>query len=288
MTLLSHWKLGDGRYNPSTAIDAAAGGSGAHDGSYSWGASPAGGALFPGGVDGSHLYSAYNGGYIDSIGNPADLRLLGGMTIMLWLHHWDANQYWGYAGNRFICNCTSYPWTAEADNTPWDVYVSHVNVGRPYFRWDYGTSPTSVWIQCAVDPPARWYHLAIKRYEISAGYYGVKFYYDGVLVDTQDNGGPGWPAPTGGGNAIPYIGRRDDANNTYYCHYFLDSIRIYDSEESDAAIEAVHDAEEPLVRSDVEFWPVSEPVGVSDKYIAREEGPFSSREGAGFTEGIFS
>jgi len=264
MTLLAHWKLDEDRgIGTTTCLDSAGGGSGSHDGTYTMGSNEGGGALFPGGVGGSHLYSTYQGGVVRSIANPSDFNLHGSLTIEFWLHHWDEYTYWN--GTARIMSSYFTPWATEADNYPWYIWTTNAQQGAPILSWQYGSSGTVVNVSCSVSPEPMWTHIAIKRYEITPGYYGVKFYYNGVLVDTQDNSGVGWPAPTGGANCIPAFGGRYDSFTSYYVHFFLDSVRIYDDEQSDEEILAVY-GEEVL-----EMFPP-----------LREEGMFSVREDAGF------
>lgn len=270
MTLLAHWKLGDGRQAPAglVAADSAAGGSGAHDGDYTF----AGDAkLYPGGIGGARLFSTEGAGTITNILNPSDLRALhGSLTIMMWLHPWDENQWWTYAGWRRMFTCTVASWATEADNAPWGIFAHSSDLGKPQIQWEYGASPTLVQVKSTIAIPEMLYHLAVQRYEISPGYYGVKFFYDGVLVETLDNSGPGWPAPTGGANTLPQIGRAANSLNDFYCRYWLDSVRIYDTEESEENILSVFEAENAIKRPET-----------------IEEGPFSSRIGAGYSEGLF-
>lgn len=263
MTLLAHWKMGDGRAGgPSVAKDAAAGGSGAHDGTYNLTST----YVFPGGPYGGHLYSTYQGGYIYNILNPADLRILGELTISAWVHHWD--EYLGWqTGVHYVCVCHKSAWSTEADNNPWYFCVYNQAL---YLSWQYGSVPTGVAVQSTVELKGKWSHVAVKRYEISPGYYGVKFYIDGQLVETMDNGGPGWPGPTGGGNALPFMGRNEANLQAYYVHYHSTSIRIYDEALLDEDIEDIYDTELALFQSEIE-----------------QEGVYNGLDGAGLTDGIF-
>lgn len=280
MTLLAHWKIDDGRdITAPAAVDSAAGGSGAHDGSYSFSSYD---KLYPFGVGSVHMFVA-NNGYISSIANPADLRLIGSLTLLLWV---APDEYYGWVagGTRKLISCSATDNATEATNNPFNLYTQIANPRQVIFHWQHTASNTDIYVTSAVILPiAGWCHLAVVRYEISSGFFGVKFYVDGVLADTQDNGGPGYAAPTGGGSALPYIGR--DNAGISGTDFMYDSVRIYDTEESDANILAVYNAEKLDVFPDV--YLLDDPrfeVGIGgDAYRGIEEGPHSKKEGAGWT-----
>jgi len=257
MVLLAHWPLDDGDYRPAppTARDVAAGGSGSHAGTYTWGS----GGLRPTGVGGHHFES--DDSYIDSIGNPSDLILLGSVTAVSWL--WcDDYYHFGYE-NRNVVSCVAVDDATIATN---DAFWLRNNAFKLEFAWQYGAGQTQVTAttSTSVLPYGKPSHVAAVRYQISPGFYGVKFYVDGILVDTQDNGGPGWAAPTGGSSCVPYVGYALTDNNRA-C--YLDSVRIYDSEESTANILAIYDAEKDSIMM-----------------AATHNGPNSSRENSGWAK----
>lgn len=270
MTLLAHWPIDDGIYRPSPATvrDIAAGGSGAHDGEYNWGTY---GGLYPGGVGGRH-FRADSSSYVKNITNPSDLRLLGSITIMLWawvedLYHWDY-------GARRLVSCSVSDLGSEATN---DCFLLRSSSYELLMSWQYSASQTTVNVTSIVDilPYSGPVHIAVVRYEISPGFYGVKFYLDGVLVDTQDNSGVGWPAPTGGGSCVPYIGRDVLTSSAAF---FIDSVRIYDSEESDANILSVFDSETDIIHAS-EFDHTDHsitPVGMGGYIYQHNDGPDQS------------
>jgi len=104
--------------------------------------------------------------------------------------------------------------------------------------WEYG-SGTNVDIYSTANliNAMRFHHVAVIRYPIAANY-GVKFYIDGVLADTKDNGGTGYTAADGGTSALGYIGRTAE-DTTAANYYNVDSVRVYDTDES-ANVAAVH------------------------------------------------
>jgi hypothetical protein len=259
MALLAHWTMNDSRARSgSVAVDVAAGGSGSHSGTYGWGSSDGQGCILPGGG----LLSTYQAGNVHSMGNLSDLNQLhGSATFMFWIQTQQDNGW--YPGNRYIANCSVATWASEADNRAWYIAFAS-NDRKPGINWQYGATPTNVTLYSSVPLPAHGRtHVAIVRFQTTPGYFGVKWYYNGVLVDTQDNGGAGWPEATGGSNCQCFIGRNGAGLNAYYAHYILEDVRVYDSEETQENIEAVYNEENQI--------------------LVREEGPFSVREDAGFT-----
>lgn len=286
MTLLAHWPIDDGldRPSPATARDVAAGGSGAHDGTYVWGTSSrlwAGGYSVGAGRSGKFLYSKY--AYISSLANAADLRLLGDMTIAGWFwvdfievssgfHEWND-------GVRKLVSCSVANDASEATN---DCYDLRNNNHKLEFSWQFGAGQTVVTVQSAdILPYVGLAHIAAVRYEVTTGFYGVKFYINGVLADTQDNGGSGWAAPSGGGSCTPQLLRDSSGINSKIL--LVDSIRIYDSAENDAAILAIYNEE---FRDTVfELDPDQETTDIGeggDGYNIVLNGPLSGREDSGW------
>jgi hypothetical protein len=138
MTLLAHWPLSDGPGSTVlTAEDIAAGGSGAHDGTYY------NHNLLAPGVSGYHLFINADYGTVRDIQNDSDLLILGDISISLWLH---PHVYWE-GGCKIITHVGSG--STSADNCSWWL---NVNASNPNlrFRWEYGTK-TSVLAYSADD-----------------------------------------------------------------------------------------------------------------------------------------
>src|SRR4030042_1028319 len=236
MTFLAQWKKNDGPYQGATvAADAEGGGSGSHDGVWTWGSY---GQLNPGGPYGMHVRNQ-TGGYVSSIGNPADLRLLGNITVAAWIHA-DDYYYWSDSNPRYIVNCTGTDDT-QAQNDLWSLEVVGDRALR--FRWENG-----VGVDVVVDsddnilPIQGWSHVIVVRYEVVAGKWGIRFYVDGSLASTKDNGGAGWDPPDGGGSSLPYVGRRGGSVSGTMWMYA--SVRIYDTAEDDAGALAIYSIED--------------------------------------------
>jgi len=239
MVLLAQWNLDEGPEDvPTTAIDSAAGGSGSHDGTYTLGGKVAGG-LGP-----WHLTAA-SSNYVTSFLNDADLHLLGEMTVMCWYMK-PGNDYWG-GGSSALAMVGSG--SSGSENYNYN-YLFDFNGGEDFvLRWE---SAEGVWHVPAsgtgILSPWGWNHVAAARYDI-AGNLGVKFYVDGQLVMTDDNGGPGYSPPTNGTLSEMMIGRYGGNANTLMAH--MCELRIYDEERSQAQIEAVYDAGLPSIEGSI-------------------------------------
>lgn len=269
---------------PTTALDAAAGGSGAHDGTYVLSSTLGWGNLLPGGVGGKHVVNRGNnaGGTVISIGNPSDLRLLGAMTVMAW---YAPDDYYYHYNPSYIASCTGLDET-EAENDLWSLEIAGVRIVR--LRWENGLGVDINAVSGASFLNQQgWTHVAVTRYEMTPGKWGCDFYADGQYHSTDDNTGSGYDPPTGGGNSLPYLGRIGVAQTPTSMSY--DSVRVYDTEESAASILAVYNAEvvffEDLpVKDDYDHnqWytrPVGEPGAL---YRSVQSGPNSLRENAGW------
>jgi len=286
MAFLAHWKIGGGSgevMDGQTAVDSAAGGSGSHSGTYKLSTS-GGYILSPYGTDEylSMNCSRYNDdGYIHTFSNLADLQgLHGEMTASLWVMK---NHNYGWNDTLYLASCGNTGSTS-ADN--FSFAISAEDPRRLRFLWHYGAK-NLVSVYSANDIlPVRTYptHIAFVRYEISPGFYGVKFYVNGVLADTQNNGGAGWTAPTDGSSGVMYIGR--DVSGMSDRDFHLDSLRIYDSAE-EASISGIYNAELP-------YWePGSYDITQSTTYYSIGSsiyehyfmGKRSGRDNAGFFEG---
>jgi hypothetical protein len=283
MTLLAHWKIGGapGAYlNGQQATDAAGGGSGFHHGLYSLNVS-SGGFLDPPGVDGlgmrNRAYSSY--GTIYSIANNADfIALKGDMTVMAW-YRTDNSTY--NQDTMYIASCGGSGETSDL-NHQWLLEVRTGNALRLF--WEYGAGVDAA-VQSANDilPVRTWYtHVAAVRYEIVPGFYGVRFYVNGVLVDTQTNGGAGYAAPTDGSNSPTYVGRSGDSQATQT--FYIDSVRVYDTTE-DAIIPGIYAAEAPFYA--LEAHDISPSFTRTTRgfvnYVSTFSGERNGRTGAGFS-----
>jgi len=242
MTFLAHWKIEEGRGagpNGQTAYDSAAGGSGDHNGVYKLDTGYSGVLASPG-VGGVHLQpvNLFDHGYIYNFNNIADLRLTGVMTLMFWFRKPE-----GYAvvNGCVIADCGGNAET-QAANRLWMVDTRDGRLIR--MLWENGAGVDVSVISTAIMPVrGRFVHVAVVRYEISPGFYGVRFYIDGSLADTQDNGGPGYAGPDGGSSSILYIGRYENGQPArVYC---VDSVRVYDSDEG-ASVAGIYAAELPV------------------------------------------
>lgn len=295
MVLLAHWPIDDGYVDaPTTTRDIAGGGSGAHDGVPNLSSSF---CYRPGGVGGHHLHKRSNSyeGSVASIANPADFRLLGELSVSGWLCP-DDSYYW-YTYDRVLACCDGIDET-EAENRLWDFRTNGSATGGRglSLRWENGAG-----VDVRVDsislaswPTQGWCHVAAERYEVTPGFWGVRFYLNGVLVDTQDNGGAGWAPPTGGGNSLPFLARLNQSVGGYR-EFKYDSVRVYDSAvgasqhaadvAADIAAGQIGDGVGGNPKTD---WPAKPMPGdyVGDPGVAYSEilsGPNSPREGAGFS-----
>ena len=123
------------------------------------------------------------------------------------------------------------------------MFIEVTSSGAIRFLWEYGSgSNVDLYSAAGTISISRWHHVAMIRYPISANY-GVKVYINGSLAETIDNGGTGYTAPAGGTSGVPYIGRTaEDSSAVNY--YAIDSIRVYDTDESSNVIN-VYTTESP-------------------------------------------
>lgn len=243
MTFLAHWKCDEGSgVKAQTAIDSEGNGSGSHTGDYIFNASSDSyAALSSGGVGGKHLHTTRNtsgyGGGIDNIGNPADFRLLGTFTVMFWFcDDWFRILTYG----KYFVGCTGANDLSTAEHDLWQVRYAANRAIAVYWETAPGVR-TTVTSASEIRKKNGWDHIAVVRYEVTSGMWGIKFYVNGVLADTQDNSGVGWAPPTDGANSLPYVCRRgsrldNDAHE-------IDSIRVYDTAENVSVILAAYNAE---------------------------------------------
>lgn len=226
MTFLAHWKISGtpgASMNGQAAVDSAAGGSGAHDGVYRLTDVEALGVV--GYDENLSLQGSISttDGIIDSIANVSDLQLTGTYSVMAWFLPVNILN-----NDMYIFNVGGSGETLATNHLIWIEVLSN---GAIRVLWEYGAG-TNVDISSTsgIISAIRWHHIAVIRYPIAANY-GVKFYIDGVLVDTKDNGGPGYTPAAGGTSATAYIGRTADDSGAAD-HYRVDSIRVYDTDES--------------------------------------------------------
>ena len=251
MTFLAHWKIGGSPgsgLDGQPAIDSAAGGLGAHNGVYR--------VTTEESITSTHGYDEYQSlrgsgsgtdGIIDTIANVSDLQLTGTYTVMFWFMPRNVldNGMYVYSVGA----------SGESLETNFLVHIEARSNGsiRVFWEYDAGTD-VNVYSVTELISVIRWHHVAVVRYPISSNY-GVKFYIDGVLADTQNNGGAGYPAAADGSSTAAYIGRTA-TDSTAVNYYNLDSIRVYDTDES-ANVASVYATESSYFDSDsLTFVPV--------------------------------
>ena len=228
MTLLAHWKMGGNRgtsSNGQTAVDSAAGGSGAHDGIYRLDQY---GPLVPIGYDSNLCLrgcTRSTGGIIDTISNVSDLQLTGTMTLMFWFSHLDASIT---ANQKYIFTIGAVGETLETNYT---IFCRIETNGVILFLWEYDAG-NNIAINSSTELlyDSQWHHVAVVRYVVGTGY-GVDFYIDGAYVESFTNGGAGYTAPNGGTSGVGYVGRSAD-DSTSSGDYGIGSLRVYDTDES--------------------------------------------------------
>ena len=279
MSLLAHWPIDDGILDtPTTARDAAAGGSGSHAGTYD---KTSYSTLLPGGVGGRHMLCAF-GGHIHSIGNPADFRNLHGeMTIAMWLWTDEFSSTFGLYQwtdeiRRFVSCSIANGGSIVTNNS----FLFRNNGRKLHISWQHDANVTET-IETTSDVlyPCGPQHIAVVRYLISGSTYGVRFYRNGQEVEDRSTG---WTGPNGCDNAIPYIAK--DYSGVNWLTLYFDSVRIYDEALNATAVEALYDSEEPLVHAPVSVAPynmtdIGQP---GDPYKLVHNGIFNGRQQAGW------
>jgi hypothetical protein len=259
-----------------TAVDTVAGGSGSHSGSYFFTATPSDGSILPGGVGGSHVrISLADSGSVVTLGNIADLRLTGEMTVTFW-YYTEGVDSW-----HPIIEVNGVDETQVENKL---FAVSRESSGRLAMKWEH-TAGVDVDVNSANNIVQNWYqwiHCAVVRVA-NGGNFDVLFYVNGALVDTQDNGGGGYQGPDGGGNSLAFIGR-DQASAEPVGTFRMDSLGIYNSAESAGTILALYTAEEALrqasVIRDTDIGPAYETTG--GPYDALLSGERNPRVDSGF------
>lgn len=249
MALVAHWPLDDHKGREGTsARDIAEGASGNHDGVVTFGYYS---YWLPGGVGGKHFgdLNTY-GGETTINNNPQDFRLTGEFSFMIW---GACDQYSGWNDTTVLGSCTGSNDGTPANNSLWSCEVA----GRKLqIRWWDNVGSSWVYLGTVNGPGVvtsrqGFQHFAFVRYEISPGYYGVRFYVDGRMVFDDDYGGPGRAGPVDGSACTTYLGRRYDFRITYQSNLWYDSARFYNGVIDDAVVQAVYDAEVPVVRPDM-------------------------------------
>jgi hypothetical protein len=241
MVLLAQWDLDEGPYQePTTAVDSAGGGSGSHDGTYVWGSSIWIGYKSAGGL-GPWCFESGNG-RIDPFLNNADFLLYGAMTAMAWFMK-PPDDTWDY----FPIMCFQGATVGADYNSLFTMDFRGVT-DQLSFRWE---SAEDVWQDPRMSSgnvnPIGWNHLVAVRYVASGQNLGVRFYLNGALVNVDDNAGAGYPPPTGGLLSTLFIAQYASLSNANRPR--LAGIRVYDDEQSLAQIQAVYNAELPLIEA---------------------------------------
>lgn len=248
MSLIAHWPIDYGTSRDTTNVrDIAEGGSGNHDGGFTFGYYS---YWMPGGVGNRNIgpVSQY-GGWTTVTNNADDFRVTGEMSIAMWA---ACDQYSGWNDQITLASCSHDNDGTPANNSLWafNVYQRKLR----FMWWDGVSAWTIVSTTDVVTSRQGFQHFAAVRYEISAGYYGVKFYVDGVMVEDVDNGGAGFAGPTNGENAIMYIGRRKDFVNTYQSDLWYDSVYFYNLAVADTVIADIYAEEFPQVHPELSAW----------------------------------
>lgn len=223
MTLIAKWNLDDGPgEQPTTAVDSS-GHSNSHSGTY---VHSTGYGLRPGGATSNRrCFAARDISRVDSILNPADLRLTGVMTVSVWAEpHGDNSVFASCGVNSEL----------EADNYLWMVgtYASR----RLWFFWEQGVG---VDVIVPSDPNVRtlvfsWQNFAFVRRLFSGGpNLEVEFFVDGISVGVNDNSGAGITPPTGGSNSVPRVGTNSQLSSD---EVLISQVSVWDEARSAAQI----------------------------------------------------
>jgi hypothetical protein len=278
MVLVAHWKFNEEVGQEAvTAVDVAGGLSGSHSGTYSWHATFDNGYLSPGGIGDRHCYINQNdSGSVDSLGNISDLRLDDELTVMFWYYSEGVDTWHPIididgvdetqAENRLfaVSRESSYELSMEWEHTA-GVDVNVVSTGN------------------IVDGTNQWYHCAVVRIANGANY-DVLFYVNGVLADTQDNGGGGYVGPDGGGNALGFIGR-NQASTEPTGAFRIDSLRVYNTPETVTTIADIYTTElaERETLGNIDATPTQELIeGAGMPYPSLFSGPKNPRPNSGY------
>jgi hypothetical protein len=278
MAFLAHFKFADApAQNATTALDSEGGGTGSHSGTYSFTSPVSNGSIMPGGIEGRHVrIQNADSGSVTSLGNIADLRITGEMTVAFWYYTEDTDSWHPIIEINGINE-------TQAENKLFAV--NRESTGRLSMKWENGAGVDVDVnsINNIVIDFDRWLHCAVVR-EANGGNFNVKFYVNGVLVDTQDNGGSGYAGPDGGGNSLGFIGR-DQASTEPVGTFRFDSLRIYNSAENATTILGIYNSElaewEALVSRKNEQT-ISTETGSGEPYLAYPSGYRNERPGGGF------
>lgn len=237
MALLAHYLFNESPgVTPVTAIDVAGGGSGYHDASYTWMSN--GDGILSGGVGGRHIKFKYSSGstttLVDSFDNNSDFNTLGEVTISFWLYPINA-------GLAFMGSDNGV--TGPDDNQ--DITIDWWSSGVMRFIWEH-TNHTGIVISStsSMIDMNEWQHFVIRRSLFSGGpNMQVDFFKNGVLEETYDNSSSGY-TPHDGGSLCSFKIGKVQRGWVVGGECMSDSIRIYNSAESDVTIAALYATEE--------------------------------------------
>jgi len=242
MTFLAHYLFNEAPVQEATtAIDIEAGGSGPHNGTYTFSSPSSRGGLEPGGIGGRHTWISLNdSGSVTGLGNINNLRISGAMTMSFWYYS-DNIDAW-----HPIMEMNGVDETQPENKL---FGVSRETSGRLAMKWENGAGvDVNVFSSNnIVEVLDQWYHCAVVR-KANGGNFDVLFYVDGTLVDTQDNGGSGYAGPDGGTNSFGFIGR-DQASTEPSGAFRIDSLRLYDTALSAGDINSIYLIEKAAAES---------------------------------------
>lgn len=172
------------------------------------------------------------GTYVSSFDNTADFRLLGAMSVELWVY---LNSLPGGGSFYHLISCSNTSWAAEADNWPWGIILTSGPAWQ-FYQFSGGVpTKNSVSSSAAGVLTKCWTHLAVTR---TAGGL-VTIYCDGVSV-----GSGTITMPTGGSSTSLRIGagpRHTDYTVVPFEGYISD-VRISNTDRSGAEVLANYNA----------------------------------------------
>jgi len=208
--------------------------------------------------------------------------------------HDDAYYSWAFS-DRAIAGASSDGSGLEAGNAQW--WFQTKTDRQLQLSWLYGAGSLVEILSGGTPLPLNgWVHVGVERYEVISGFWGAKFYVNGSLWSTQDNGGAGWPAPTGGSLAQMNLACSQTWHGGYELNY--DSVRVYDAAVGAAQMLADFNADiaagHPGSAGQGGVVKTDNPTGFQDglynvgdgslSYLAIPSGPLSLRDFAGWSE----
>ncbi|MFY0605454.1 MAG: choice-of-anchor D domain-containing protein, partial [Cyclobacteriaceae bacterium] len=159
--------------------------------------------------------------YVD-LGNPADLEILGDLTLSAWVY-WESN-----GADQHVITRSE---TGETENTNIS-YILRVDAsGSVYYIHEYGAGQNASVTSTATITPNTWNHIAISR--TVAGTTQLEIYINGVKDVTE---GINLTNPSGGTSATvkTFIGgNNQDAPNDATFKGQIDDVRIYNIAKTD-------------------------------------------------------